>query len=841
MSFTKIGGISYFYPNRTNQQSTDLGNQSYILENFGYYPDYINYCEAISSVEQIIYKDQKKDVWIEPSTKNIPETGGYLIVSSGTILAYESIDKAPTSDIYDSKARRAYITFTYIRGGQIQNGDTMTIDGVVYTFDTSSISQSAGTTIHIGDGQGNGTSNLAGQIQYISYFINSFVSGWESTNSTSSNSYLSIRSLNNDNSDDLAEFRLDVTGGVEYNIARGNETGTTGTYNPEPWKRPWILKNCFIVSEKYMYGLSSVSANTVSQTEHTINGSVMYKPQYSLQLMTDPAQPYGIYWKNSGDVNAKIRFNEATGSYSDSYVEFELVAATGSAGNSYSFEVREHPDIPGSDNSHIESYVTLENSGKRIVLVLGKTSSDSTQNVSSYSSLAKAFEYGGLDINDYIKYIQNNASISFSSVVPEINFSGGIDASPNLVEEGDVEFGAYTVDSVTHSGTTLAGEKDQFGRDRIPVRSNLVSATGDGKHAGFFFNVVPAGTSFPARKVINFIEYEAITGGTAGNNLTIQYTSGATAGSEVVSEVGNDITIQIEDGVSTAQQIVDAVNAQATLVKARIFGTASQAQSVSLTSSAVNLENGQAAKTNDSGFFAMLRENPNSSSLNYSSTSRDLMIFYFNDITDPDSFVYVSQFNTDSINKGLDVSQIKFERRYDSEGALLRFRHGSSIQNIRVQNAGLTYTTGTRLQTKTAGFAGNNEYRAEIVRDVSPGGEFVELNGDLITIHVNTSYTTTVADIQAEIVTAGLDSVIELVSDNPSTGLTSTYSAKSFNGGVELWSYPGKAGFGYVSINRVEHPDNRSNAWSANQILSPISRENTIAALTFRLSDFNGV
>lgn len=45
------------------------------------------------------------------------------------------------------------------------------------------------------------------------------------------------------------------------------------------------------------------------------------------------------------------------------------------------------------------------------------------------------------------------------------------------------------------------------------------------------------------------------------NTITIQYTAGATAGSEVVSQSGLDFIVQIEDGVSTAQQIADALNA----------------------------------------------------------------------------------------------------------------------------------------------------------------------------------------------------------------------------------------------------------------------------------------
>lgn len=60
---------------------------------------------------------------------------------------------------------------------------------------------------------------------------------------------------------------------------------------------------------------------------------------------------------------------------------------------------------------------------------------------------------------------------------------------------------------------------------------------------------------------IQDITYTAKTAGTGGNSITIDYNSGATAGSEVVSVISNAISIQIEDGVSTAAQIKTAVEA----------------------------------------------------------------------------------------------------------------------------------------------------------------------------------------------------------------------------------------------------------------------------------------
>ena len=70
--------------------------------------------------------------------------------------------------------------------------------------------------------------------------------------------------------------------------------------------------------------------------------------------------------------------------------------------------------------------------------------------------------------------------------------------------------------------------------------------------------------------------------------ITVAYTGGGTAGSEVVTVVGNAISVQIESGVSTATQVktkVDALAAASALVYCLVSGTGSNAQTtVSATS-----------------------------------------------------------------------------------------------------------------------------------------------------------------------------------------------------------------------------------------------------------------
>jgi len=61
--------------------------------------------------------------------------------------------------------------------------------------------------------------------------------------------------------------------------------------------------------------------------------------------------------------------------------------------------------------------------------------------------------------------------------------------------------------------------------------------------------------------VEQFVRYTAQTIGVIGNAITIEYTGGAIAGSEVVTVIGSAISVQLEDGVSTAEQIRTAISA----------------------------------------------------------------------------------------------------------------------------------------------------------------------------------------------------------------------------------------------------------------------------------------
>lgn len=84
-----------------------------------------------------------------------------------------------------------------------------------------------------------------------------------------------------------------------------------------------------------------------------------------------------------------------------------------------------------------------------------------------------------------------------------------------------------------------------------------------------------------ANVVIQDLTYTAATPGPNGNLVSVIYTGGGTAGSEVVTVVGTGISIQLQSGVSTATQVKTAFDASApalALATVAISGTGSDAQ-----------------------------------------------------------------------------------------------------------------------------------------------------------------------------------------------------------------------------------------------------------------------
>lgn len=68
-------------------------------------------------------------------------------------------------------------------------------------------------------------------------------------------------------------------------------------------------------------------------------------------------------------------------------------------------------------------------------------------------------------------------------------------------------------------------------------------------------------TAVKATKVTQGLTLTAVDFGIGGNDITIAFTGGATAGAEVVSVSGKAISVQIESGVSTVTQVRTALQA----------------------------------------------------------------------------------------------------------------------------------------------------------------------------------------------------------------------------------------------------------------------------------------
>lgn len=84
-----------------------------------------------------------------------------------------------------------------------------------------------------------------------------------------------------------------------------------------------------------------------------------------------------------------------------------------------------------------------------------------------------------------------------------------------------------------------------------------------------------------ASLVLQDITYTAVVAGTPGNSDTVAYTTGGTAGSEVVSVVGSAVSVKIQSGVSTAAQVLSAINNSAAalaVVSASLSGVATNVQ-----------------------------------------------------------------------------------------------------------------------------------------------------------------------------------------------------------------------------------------------------------------------
>lgn len=126
----------------------------------------------------------------------------------------------------------------------------------------------------------------------------------------------------------------------------------------------------------------------------------------------------------------------------------------------------------------------------------------------------------------------------------------------------NMQIGSVAIASGDTSGTLFAPSFTRVYHVVLPTSVVHTSApTYSGPNATLAFTV-PTATA--ATLTLGGVTYTAVATDQTGNAITVAYTTGGTAGAEVVSVVGNAISVQIQSGTSTITQVRTAVNAAPT-------------------------------------------------------------------------------------------------------------------------------------------------------------------------------------------------------------------------------------------------------------------------------------
>ena len=208
-------------------------------------------------------------------------------------------------------------------------------------------------------------------------------------------------------------------------------------------------------------------------------------------------------------------------------------------------------------------------------------------NISAYATVAanvnftSFYDFATIDcaINGY------NSFVSGPSIAIIKTGSGftGYNLNPTINEfQGNSGFSGYHVQPTI--GTLEDGNFSGFSCNPT---IGLVKNYADGISISMDNVTLYAG--FQSDLTAQDLSFQFIQSGN-NNNYTLAYTSGATAGNEVISYNGNNILIQIEDGVSTATQIKAKwdLSQGAALVVATVSGVGSNAQNIFAATNFIN-------------------------------------------------------------------------------------------------------------------------------------------------------------------------------------------------------------------------------------------------------------
>lgn len=132
------------------------------------------------------------------------------------------------------------------------------------------------------------------------------------------------------------------------------------------------------------------------------------------------------------------------------------------------------------------------------------------------------------------------------------------EVSTNAITVG-IEDGVSTYAQVKDAidNTVAAAALVEVTNNGVPLSERLARVSAAPSAVSLSGGVAAAAASV----IVKDLTFASDVTGTSGNGATVSYTTGATAGAEVVTVDGSDISIQIENGVSTATQVKAAFDA----------------------------------------------------------------------------------------------------------------------------------------------------------------------------------------------------------------------------------------------------------------------------------------
>lgn len=212
-----------------------------------------------------------------------------------------------------------------------------------------------------------------------------------------------------------------------------------------------------------------------------------------------------------------------------------------------------------SDNSQVAYRAVWGKTDANNNLILGAPSQRATISNTSGGVQNASLDItipAGVTTDDFLQIYRSNQAL-------------GITASASLTIQ-DITFTAV---SAATGGNAVSIKYTTGGT----AGSEAVSLVG----SAITIQIASGNASNKAVVIIQDLTYAAVQTGSSGNLVSVTYSGGGTAGSEVVTVSGNNVNVKMQSGSSTATQISNAINASPaalSVVTVTVSGTGSTAQ-----------------------------------------------------------------------------------------------------------------------------------------------------------------------------------------------------------------------------------------------------------------------